>query len=368
MQIDENENSWDALYFIGVKTMKIYCFPWCKGKSKPNNTLPFQTRHEAEQAGYRACKKCHSGLPYGSWEDHEEVLKIKAPKEFSFKENLRYLSRSTNECLFTIIDNKIYRAIPIDHETPLVEISSENDTILTVRFFGNSTPKQKWVRAGVARYIREWFDFDTDLIPFYELAKTDLLLSQPVSNFYGLRNVGIPDLFEALAWGILGQQINLTYAYTLKRRFVERFGKHVEWDGTKYWIFPSPKDIAMLSVDDLTDLKMTIKKCEYLIGIAQLLTNEELTKEKLMNAGDYKKAEKMLVNIRGIGPWTANYVLMRCLRFPSAFPIDDVGLHNSIKLILKADKKPSKEEILKLSSTWTNWESYATFYLWRMLY
>jgi DNA-3-methyladenine glycosylase II len=76
----------------------------------------------------------------------------------------------------------------------------------------------------------------------------------------------------------------------------------------------------------------------------------------------------MLVNIRGIGPWTANYVLMRCLRFPSAFPIDDVGLQNAIKHPLGRDKKPTKDEIMKFAGNWTNWESYATFYLWRFLY
>ncbi|MBM7583493.1 DNA-3-methyladenine glycosylase II [Bacillus pakistanensis] len=368
MKFDENEYTWDAPYFIGVKTIKEYCFPWCKGNPLSENTHLFQTRHEAEQAGFRPCKNCYSGIPFGAWEDHKEVVKIITPKEFSFKENLKYLSRSTNECLFTIVDNKIYRAIPIENESPLVEISAENDTNLTVRFFGHSKPKQKWLRAEVTRYIREWFDLETDLIPFYELAKSDPLLSQPVSNFYGLRNIGIPDLFEALAWGILGQQINLTYAYTLKRRFVELYGRYVDWKGIKYWLFPSLEEIASLSVEDLKDLKMTVKKCEYLIGVAQLLANGQLTKELLSDTGDYKKAEKILVKIRGIGPWTANYVLMRCLRFPSAFPMDDVGLHNSIKLIMKTDKKPSKEEILKLSSTWTNWESYATFYLWRMLY
>lgn len=302
------------------------------------------------------------------WEDHKNILKIYTPKEFSFTENLKYLTRSSNECMFHIIDNKIYRAIPIANKTPIVEISAETETILHVRFIGDTTPGGKSVRAEIAAYIQEWFDLERDLRPFYMLAKTDRLLSGPVFDFYGLRVIGIPDLFEAIAWGILGQQINLTYAYTLKRRLVESFGKYVEWDGIKYWIFPSPEEIAKLSVEDLAGLKMTTKKSEYLIDVAKLITNKELTKEMLLETGDLKKAEKMLVNIRGIGPWTANYVLMRCLRFPSAFPIDDVGLQNAIKLSLGLEKKPAKEEILKLSSTWTGWESYATFYLWRLLY
>lgn len=80
------------------------------------------------------------------------------------------------------------------------------------------------VRATVVRYVRLVRLGYTDLLPFYDLAKTDLLLQSAVKEFNGLRNVGIPNLFEAICWGIIGQQINLTYAYTLKRRFVENFG------------------------------------------------------------------------------------------------------------------------------------------------
>lgn len=113
---------------------------------------------------------------------------------------------------------------------------------------------------------------------------------------------------------------------------------------------------------------MTTRKCEYLIDVAQLITEGKLSKESLLQIQDVKQAEKQLTSIRGIEVWTAHYVLMRCLRFPSAFPIDDVGLHNAIKFITGAEKKPTKNEIKEFASNWTNWESYATFYLWRVLY
>ncbi|MDQ0882562.1 DNA-3-methyladenine glycosylase [Peribacillus sp. V2I11] len=295
-------------------------------------------------------------------------LRIRTPKEFSFSENLTYLSRSSNECLFDIVDQKIYRALVVENEALLIEISTMNETELTVRFPGRIAPLDNKVKNAVSQYIRHWFDLETNLLPFYELAQNDPLLQKPVSQFFGLRNMGIPDLFEAIAWGILGQQINLTYAYTLKRRLVEGFGDFVEFAGKQYWLFPKPDVIAKLTVEDFADLRMTVKKCEYLIGVAQLIAEGELTKETLLNAKDVKEAEKMLTKIRGIGPWTANYVLMRCLRFPAAFPIDDVGLHNSMKLVMQTEAKPTKAEIRKLSEAWADWESYATFYLWRLLY
>ncbi|PEJ46976.1 DNA-3-methyladenine glycosylase [Bacillus wiedmannii] len=299
---------------------------------------------------------------------YTSALTLSVPTEFSFQENLRYLSRSNNECMFHIEDNKIYKVIPVQDVHPLVEISMNTDDTIQIRFLGESYISEKWICKAVANYVTEWFDLNTDLAPFYQLAKLDPLLRCPTQKFYGLRTLGIPDLFEALSWGIIGQQINLTYAYTLKRRLVETFGSYVEWDDKKHWIFPSPETIAHLHVEDLKNLKMTTRKCEYVIGVAKLITEGKLSKEFLLQIQNIKIAEKQLTAIHGIGPWTANYVLMRCLRFPSAFPIDDVGLHNAIKCITGSESKPTKHEIKDFAANWTNWESYATFYLWRVLY
>ncbi len=299
---------------------------------------------------------------------YNNALTLAVPTEFSFQENLRYLSRSNNECMFHIEDNKIYKVIPVHDVNPLVEISMNTDDTIQIRFLGESYISEKWICNAVANYVTEWFDLNTDLAPFYQLAKLDPLLRGPIQKFYGLRTLGIPDLFEALSWGIIGQQINLTYAYTLKRRLVETFGSYVEWDDRKHWIFPSPETIGKLHVEDLKKLKMTTRKCEYLIGVAKLITEGKLSKESLLQIQNIKIAEKQLTAIHGIGPWTANYVLMRCLRFPSAFPIDDVGLHNAIKCITGSKSKPTKHEIKDFAVNWINWESYATFYLWQVLY
>ncbi|TCS96806.1 DNA-3-methyladenine glycosylase family protein [Hazenella coriacea] len=311
----------------------------------------------------------HAYTPHPrKWEDHESQLMIHTPQEFSFSENLSYLSRSDQECLFEVTNVQIVRALELNNHTSLIEIRAETETKLIIRFLDGSSPKEWQDRVAVAHYIYEWFDLDRNLHPFYELAKNDPILQKPVHQFFGLRNMGIPDLFEAIVWAILGQQINLSFAYTLKRRFVETFGNYLVHQGKKYWLFPKPEKIADLTIEDLADLKMTRKKSEYVIGAAQQMVRGELSKETLLEAKDIKTAEKMLTRIRGIGPWTANYVCMRCLRYPSAFPIDDVGLHNSIKHITGAKEKPSKEEILQYSASWTDWEAYATFYLWRMLY
>ncbi|MBO9596840.1 MAG: DNA-3-methyladenine glycosylase 2 family protein [Cohnella sp.] len=270
--------------------------------------------------------------------------------------------------MHAIASNAVYKRIPTGVSDPLVEITGNGDEPLRVRICHPNTPIADEEAEAIKRYVREMFDLDTDLEPLYAMAREDALLGDVAVRFRGLRVLGIPDLFEALCWGILGQQINLGFAYTLKRRFVEKYGDSVEYNGAAYWTFPDPRVIAELNPRDLTSMQITGRKSEYLVGTARLIADGSLSKAKLLAARDLKEAERLLTGIRGIGPWTANYVLMRCLKYPSAFPIDDVGLHNAIKAVLGMPEKPTIAYIRQLSAGWAGWEAYATFYLWRVLY
>lgn len=298
-------------------------------------------------------------------ESNDAYIWIETPEPFDFMVNLDYLQRNPKECMYDITDGIITRVIDIAGERVLVRIDSPDNRKLRVQFLSDASLS---TRKMVVAYIWEWFDLSMDLSGFYEWAQYDPLLNEPVERFYGLRIMGIPDLFETLCWGILGQQINLGFAYTLKRQFVEKYGDAITFEGMKYWSFPSYESIAKLSPTDLSDIKMTIRKSEYIIGIAQLMATGQLAKKQLLSLGDFKQIENALVAIRGIGPWTANYVMMRCLRFPNAFPIDDVGLHLALKQQMGLGRKPTKDEIRKVSVNWKGWEAYATFYLWRSKY
>ncbi|MGX9134653.1 DNA-3-methyladenine glycosylase family protein [Rummeliibacillus sp. JY-2-4R] len=293
-----------------------------------------------------------------------ESIILQLPKFFDSAANLGYLTRAKNECMYEVENGMITKAIVIGKSRYLVQINIVDNKKMLIQFLTNSNGEQQ---EAVAQYIREWFDLDTDLTSFYVMAKNDPLLKYSVQKFRGLRIMGIPDLFETLCWSIIGQQINLAFAYSLKRQFVESFGDFIEWNGKKYWTFPTYEQIAKLTPADLADIKMTVKKSEYIIGVAKLMEKGELSKEKLLKL-EFEEAEKALIKIRGIGPWTANYTLMRCLRFKEAFPIDDVGLKNAIKTLSNMDRKPTKSEILNIAKSWKDWEAYATFYLWRVLY
>ncbi|WP_033543628.1 DNA-3-methyladenine glycosylase 2 [Planococcus sp. CAU13] len=296
---------------------------------------------------------------------NSHIMRVPVPVEFSFDECLIFLNRSSQENLHRIQGERIRKLLRHEEELMLMEISSSPQH-LNIEFL-NGVPSEEG-RTAAAQYVREWFDLDTDLAPFYELAAADPILQPIARHHFGLRILGFPDLFEAMAWAITGQQINLTFAYTLKKRFVEAYGKSIVYDNETYWVFPSYREIAALEVSDLTPMQYSARKAEYIIGIATQMASGILSKEQLLNGKDAQAIEKELVAIRGVGPWSANYVMMKCLAITSAFPIADVGLHNALKVQLELEQKPTIAEIERLAENWKGWEAYATFYLWRSLY
>ena len=292
-------------------------------------------------------------------------LKVPTPLEFDFEECLVFLNRSGQENLHRIKEGRITKLLNHQGELILFEITHA-ERHLHIQFL-NDAPSEEGQRAA-ADYVWEWFDLKTELSPFYEMAASDPILGKVAQNHYGLRILAIPDLFEAMAWAIMGQQINLTFAYTLKKRLVENYGSSIIYQDEDYWTFPSFETIAALSVSDLTPLQFSSRKAEYLIGVAAEMTKGNLVKGNFSNKTDPQAIERELVAIRGIGPWSANYVMMKCLAITSAFPIADVGLHNALKKELELENKPSIAEIERWAENWKGWEGYATFYLWRSLY
>lgn len=296
--------------------------------------------------------------------DYQDYIELIPPIEFDFNECLVYLNRSENECMHKVVDGALYKVIEIGANMVLLRASSGRNGLIISFPAGTNCDAE---RKHAAEYVWELFDLSRDLKPFYAAVNDDKVLKNMAYKYFGLRIIGMPDLFEALAWAVMGQQINLTFAYTLKRRFVESYGTSYTHNNDVYWLFPKPEVILNLNVADLMKLQFTSKKAEYIIGIARLLHSGELDKDSLIKL-DYEEMKKRLIKIRGVGNWTADYVIMKCLRLTQAFPITDAGLHNALKAALGLKEKPDIQKIEAIASGWSGWEAYATFYLWRSLY
>lgn len=293
-----------------------------------------------------------------------KTLLIPKPALFSFDECLWFLNRNYDDCLHHIEPGSLSKAICINGSPVAFTLQAdEQHLLLHLQHGGDDSLSQQYL----VQYITDWFDLERDIAPFYQLLQKNRTLGYMAKDFAGFRLIGIHDLYEALCWSIIGQQINLTFAYTLKRRLVEHYGEQLVVNGQPLHIFPRPEVLQQATVADLRALQFSERKAEYLLLVSKLFAEGAISKQHVQQCTSYEEQVALLTAIRGIGVWTANYALMKTLKQLQAIPYGDVGLLNALlNHGLIKDKKDSAG-IDKLFRRFKGWESYLVFYLWRSL-
>lgn len=170
------------------------------------------------------------------------------------------------------------------------------------------------------------------------------------------------DLYHCLMKCIIHQQVNMKFAHTLTQRFVHTFG--FEKEGV--WFYPKPEDVAKLDYEQITELKMSRRKAEYIIDTSKMISEGELPLYELHQKPD-EVILKELVKVRGIGPWTVQNLLLFGLGRPNLFPIADIGIQNALKKLKGLDQKPTVLQMQEWSKDWEPYLSYASLYLWRSI-
>lgn len=292
-----------------------------------------------------------------------DVITLPTPEEFSYEQNLEFLKRSPKELLHSVDGNTVWKALMAEGVPVLFTVAPARGGI-AISFVHQ--PVDEGTKQLTIQYVEEWFDLKNDLKPFYAMAMRDRLLGPLVKKYFGYRIIGQPDLSESITWAIIGQQINLSFAYTLKQRFVERFGERIRWNDRDYYLFPTPKLVSDLAENALLELQFSKQKARYVIAVAQAFNARTLSKEQLTRLS-FEDAKAELMKLKGIGNWTANYALMKTFRYPDAFPLEDAGVHNAIRNLKKMDRKPTLDEVKKVFRKYRGWEAYATLYLWKSL-
>ena len=286
-------------------------------------------------------------------------MEIALSQPFNPEELLWFLSRGYDETIYKVEGRSIYRAFLADKEKILVKITPYNHVISIDWLQG--LPNET-----VIDFISEWLDLETNLSGFYDLLRADPILDYMADDYKGLKLVGMPDLFEALCWAIIGQQINLTFAYKLKRRLVEKYGEFIDYEDTRYYLFPAPEVLMEATPEDLKTMQFSGSKASYLINMAAAFVSGDIYKDKLLNLPQNERLA-LLTGLRGVGTWTANYALMKSLRDPGAIPYGDAGLLNALLGHGIISNKKELQGMHALFDRFKGWEAYLVFYLWRSL-
>jgi AraC family transcriptional regulator of adaptative response / DNA-3-methyladenine glycosylase II len=204
--------------------------------------------------------------------------------------------------------------------------------------------------------LRELFDLSArpDVIDAHLAGHP--LLAEAVTHTPGLRVPGAFDGFELAVRAILGQQVTVQAATRLAGRFAAAFGEpHATPHAGIDRLSPTPQRLAAAGEDELGVLGVIRTRARSIIALAREITAGRL---RLEAGADPERTMAQLVALPGVGAWTAHDVAMRALRWPDAFPSDDVAVRRALGGVTGAQADA-------LSQPWRPWRSYATLHLWR---
>jgi len=259
------------------------------------------------------------------------------------------------------VEGDIYRrTVSLDGFVGVIELgpASHGAPALLLRTPIDAAP----VMSRIAGRLRTLCDLDADPAAITDQLGTDCRLEGLARLHPGVRVPGFWDRFELAVRAILGQQVSIAGATVLAGKLAARFGRSVADSGI---LFPGPNELAGA---DIASIGMPVTRAHTIQSLARAICAGQPVLEL---APDLATAIGRLTALPGIGDWTAQYIAMRALREPDAFPAGDLGLRKALAnetdvAAKQADERlPSAATVRNRAETWRPWRAYAAMLLWR---
>jgi len=200
--------------------------------------------------------------------------------------------------------------------------------------------------------------------PFTAFVKKDKLFGPLAKRQPGLRVVQSATVFEALTWAVMGQQINLTFAIALRRTFILQAGRQ---HSSGLWCYPGAADAAALDIEELLSRKFSRAKAETLLRLAQMVASGALPLE-LTPANSIEQISAALLAVKGIGPWTVNYGLLRGYGYADCSLHGDVAIRSAVQLLRGDEARPDIPQTEQFLKQYSPHRTMAAAHLWASLH
>src|ERR1700733_5009841 len=217
------------------------------------------------------------------------------------------------------------------------------------------SPSLTHVIGAVIGRVKQLFDLGAAPDSVRAVLRHDEILAPTVRRLPGLRVAGAFDGFELAVRTVLGQQVSVKGASTIAGRWAKAFGEPIAtpFAGLDR-LSPTADRMSAVSVDEVAALGMVGARARCLVGLAQAVAKRKIT---LAYAANVEEQIESLMSLPGIGHWTANYIAMRALHWPDAFPTGD--------LVLMRAARSNQKQLQHRPEAWRPWRAYAAHYLWQ---
>jgi DNA-3-methyladenine glycosylase II len=291
----------------------------------------------------------------------ESTLKPLAP--FDFSKSLEFLSDfspTKNEQDVKI--GSFTKAVQAKGKTIAFEVTDKG-TI--------ENPKLQFTAYSEAKFTDEVKDTVTDRISFflslqdnlkefYELARKDEFLHPAIKQFYGHKQVKFLTPFEIACWAVLNQRIPMNVARKMKENIVKNVGGKIKVKGVEYYSFPEPSHLVAAS-SELPEMVPNKRKAEYISSVAEAFCTVD---EQWLREASYDEVHDWLTDIKGIGDWSANFVMIRGLgRMEELSSVEPRLVLDVAKIYAGKDKQMNKEEVCQIAEKYGKWKGYWAYYV-----
>jgi DNA-3-methyladenine glycosylase II len=258
---------------------------------------------------------------------------------------------------------KYRRVLVVDREPVEVVVTQAeppNSPRLRITVIGGTSISK--TKKSVISILNGMLSLQVDLSPFERFANRKAKLGPLVRRFRGMRPPRFPSVFEALVNGIACQQMSLTVGIILLSRLARMCGPRLEVQGNTIYAFPRPQDVAHCDPESLHHLGFSRQKVRAIIEAARAIVEGKIDLELLVESSD-EAALAQLQNLRGVGRWTAEYILLRGLGRWHIFPGDDVGARNNLSRWLGTTDIVDYESVSRAMSRWKPYGGLIYFHL-----
>jgi AraC family transcriptional regulator of adaptative response / DNA-3-methyladenine glycosylase II len=287
-------------------------------------------------------------------ESGTSVLQISYRPPYDWKGVLAFLRARALTGIEHVTEHSYARTVQLGKATGWIRVTqSKKQHALLVEFTHSLTP----VLPALLGRVRALFDLDARPDVIAKRLRRDARLARAVNANPGLRVPGAFYGFELGLRAILGQQVTVKAATTIAGRFVEAFGESIVTSLPELnRLTPVPARVARASIDEIARHGIVAARARSIIALAKALESGELC----LDGGVHRNPDdsmRLLEELPGIGPWTAHYIAMRALRWPDAFPREDIAVRNNLGGV-------TAKQAEALSQPWRPWRSYAVMHVW----
>ena len=278
---------------------------------------------------------------------HEYLFRLNFRPPYAWKSVLAFLAARATPGVEAVERNSYRRTISLrgHHGSLAIEPHADRDALLLHLEF-----REPQLLFTIVERVRAMFDLNADWQVIASRLRMSRRLAESVRSNPGLRVPGCWDGFELTVRAILGQQVSVAAATTMAGRMARRFGQTTTAPGGLTHLFPAP---LVLADADLESIGITRARAATIRGLARKVADGEICFDGVVDAPAFLAR---LEEVRGIGPWTAQYVAMRALGEPDAFPSSDGALLSRWGGNARALEGQSQ--------AWRPWRAYAAMYLW----